>query len=307
MPGKSEPVTYEPSTIDEPPPWLNCLAFHRAQLFAKKHVFVLVMMMHFSLLSGLSVPNLLGPLVHTGMSDTPSKALKRYMATFAYVMTWYFSDMWGNPEGEGRKSIKQVRGMHRNAASSMNTQDDQRLYFSQYDMGLVQCGFMGAMMLSREQFGIKCSTSEIQDFLHFWRCIGYMLGVKDKYNICVVDNDGNPDYNGTYDICTDIQDKILLPNLRHPPKDFDHMADAYTAGMTKLFPVTLMTKESHLHFMTVKLGENFQYVLGLWDRFLVFLLHLTVFLIEYCPGFETLMNMLVMWAVTHQVKVKVEI
>ena len=53
------------------------------------------------------------PLVYTEQSDTPEKALKRYLATFEHVHSWFTGNVW---DAEGKSSayvsVKRVRGMH---------------------------------------------------------------------------------------------------------------------------------------------------------------------------------------------------
>ncbi len=51
--------------------------------------------------------------MYTEQSDTPEKALKRYLATFEHVHSWFTGNVW---DAEGKSpahvSVKRVRGMH---------------------------------------------------------------------------------------------------------------------------------------------------------------------------------------------------
>lgn len=99
------------------------------------------------------------------------------------------------------------------------------VYLSQYDMGLVQCGFMGAIILYPDKIGIHCSTYDLDDYVYFWRWIGYLLGIDDKYNIC------NGGYEQAYEICHAINQKVLVPSLYNPPVQFYPMTRAFVDGM----------------------------------------------------------------------------
>ena len=52
---------------------------------------------------------------------------------------------------------------------------------TQADMALTQFGFIGFTLLSGDQLGIKATDEELNGLVHFWRVIGYMLGMQDKY------------------------------------------------------------------------------------------------------------------------------
>ena len=53
------------------------------------NLFSLVLAWHCSLVLGFNLPGLLAPLVYTHESDTPKKALARYLATFRHLATWH--------------------------------------------------------------------------------------------------------------------------------------------------------------------------------------------------------------------------
>lgn len=48
-------------------------------------------------------------------------------------------------------------------------------------MAITQFGFIGFTLLSAEELGIKATEEEFDSLVHFWRVIGYMLGMQDKY------------------------------------------------------------------------------------------------------------------------------
>ena len=104
---------------DELPPWYDDAKFKRGQAFFKRHIAALGLAMHCSLVSGFSIINLLEPLVYTQKSDTPDKAFKRYVLTFYHIYQWMMGDLW-DERSKAYRSMRIVRGMHRNVARSMN-------------------------------------------------------------------------------------------------------------------------------------------------------------------------------------------
>ena len=56
-------------------------------------------------------------------------------------------------------------------------------------MSGTQFAFMGLPLLYPEKFGMAgASDGELEGFVHFWRCIGWMLGLDDRFNFCQLDN-----------------------------------------------------------------------------------------------------------------------
>lgn len=52
---------------------------------------------------------------------------------------------------------------------------------SQAEMGLTQFAFFALVILFPRQFGIhEYSDSDLDDFCHVWRGLGYLLGVRDE-------------------------------------------------------------------------------------------------------------------------------
>ena len=264
------------------PPWMDHDRFARGQKFFRDHTMPILLALYCSLTTGLSVSNLLDPLIFTQQSDTPMKALQRYVHTFLHVALWHTGNVWDSKD-RAHKSVQNVRKMHSHVAKKMQGKCAGRLYVSQYDMALVQCGFMGAVSMYPQGFGICCTTENLEDYIFFWRGIGYLLGIKDKYNVC------SGDYKQTFTICKEIELKLLLPSLKNPPVEFERMADAYIEGTNMRRRVFRLTKEAVIAFTLDVMGHPRE-TLGYGDTLRVWWLKLIVFLIRWCPGFEQLNN-----------------
>jgi len=156
-------------------------------------------------------------------------------------------------------------------------------------MALVQAGFMAAVVMYPLYAGVKCTVNELEDYIFFWRRIGYLLGISDEYNVCC----GN--YAETYAICKEIEVEVMLRGLRQPPEQFALMADAYTEGI-KAISVPMLSKESIISFSVQGMGHSMPgWVELTWlDWFSVQVLELQIAMIRWFPGYETLFNHLTM-------------
>ena len=253
MQDKTEPITLDflksgsdldgdcGSSPSIKPSWLNQQKFHRGQEFFERNAIGIGVSMHFSLVSGFVISNLLDPLVFTNQSDTPKKALRRYLSTANHIFLWCTDrEIWDSAQSPGFESTQKVRKMHRSVAKAMNKQLGDKEYVSQYDMGLVQSGFMGAVVMYPSQFGVKCTESDLEDYIHLWRGLGYLLGIDDRYNIC------SGSFHDTKNIVKEIEQKLLVPALLDRPEHFDLMSNAYVDGLNQEFLFPLTTREQML-------------------------------------------------------------
>ena len=74
--------------------------------------------------------------------------------------------------------------MHNTVMRAMHNAYSNKVNFSQYDMALVQSGFFGGIILHPDAFGVHCTDADLDDYVHFWRGIGYLLGIDDRFNLC---------------------------------------------------------------------------------------------------------------------------
>lgn len=57
---------------------------------------------------------------------------------------------------------------------------------SQTAMAMTKFGFMGYALVRPHLLGIKHDNDEDREaFVHLWAVIGYMLGIKDEFNMCL--------------------------------------------------------------------------------------------------------------------------
>lgn len=279
-------ASYFSTNIPETPP-MDCDVdkLKRGQLFFQKNIYSCIFAMLSSLVCGLSVTNLLQPLVYTDQSGTTETSLRRYIDTVVHVINWHISDLW-KQNSPACRSLNQVRQMHNKVAEKMTRDlNEKKTYFSQYDMSLVQCGFVGAIVLHPDQFAI-CSD-ELDDYIYLWRFIGKYLGISDQNNICF------HGYRQTFSICKEIEDNVLLPALRNPPKDFSFMAKAFTDGLNRLTFVRLYSPEAVVNFVYDATKQKRQRQ-SIMDELRIMFFKFSMTLMVYMPGFQSASNKLIM-------------
>lgn len=72
-----------------------------------------------------------------------------------------------------------VSGLHC-AASRVSDKSGLGLRVTQKDMALTQFGFVGMLLIRKKELGIVGTIEDEEAIVHFWRTIGYMLGIQNK-------------------------------------------------------------------------------------------------------------------------------
>ncbi|CAL4246706.1 unnamed protein product [Meganyctiphanes norvegica] len=213
-------------------------------------------------------------LIYTRRSDTPMKALKRYVSTIMHIIRWEEGDVW-DPNDQAYKDLQSVRSMHSKASGLVNSQkaydkvanvpvsdkkyvnsscpmnshirDDLRkqkhklspleneqtppFYISQWDMSFTQYAFFGIITAHPKEVGVHYGTDEeFEALIHFWRGIGYLLGVEDKYNFC------NGSLAEVRKLCLEFERLIILPHLTSVEWKFEHMSRSLIEGINMMVP-----------------------------------------------------------------------
>ncbi|CAH1976286.1 unnamed protein product [Acanthoscelides obtectus] len=197
------------------PAYYDEALFRRGQQFFYYHISG----MFFNKLSGLlvvmGVPSILKILMATNMSSSDKTAYRRYMATILHMLQWYDEDF--KPGTEAWNSLLQVRRMH-NAASKKCAKKLNRI--TQAEMALTQFGFCGFALVRSKKVGIHSGTEEDwAAFLHFWRVIGWMLGIEDRFNLW------QGSAQKTRDVCNLLINRVYRPSV--------HQLDANFVKMTR--------------------------------------------------------------------------
>lgn len=97
---------------------------------------------------------------------------------------------------------------------------------SQTAMAFTQFAFVGLTVTYPKSFGIHHATDEdLEAFIHLWRGLGFLLGIKDKYNFC----NGNLDTVRTR--TKDFIDVVIKPAMRDVTAEWEYMTRCLVDGV----------------------------------------------------------------------------
>lgn len=99
-------------------------------------------------------------------------------------------------------------------------------FINQRDMAITQNSFMGYVVAYYRAFGLPYDPESMFALCHFWRVVGYMLGIEDRFNLC------NGDLTTVTSRSEAIFRHILVPGMLNAPQDFDQMTEAYFNGLS---------------------------------------------------------------------------
>lgn len=109
--------------------------------------------------------------------------------------------------------------------SSKYAEKHQSGFISQCDMALTQFGFMGYIVLKPDKLGIQLSNKDLEAFVHFWRVIGHLIGIQEKFNLCT------GSYRTTRKRLERILEDVYQPYLEDTSTDFMIMSKALIEGL----------------------------------------------------------------------------
>ncbi|XP_022647334.1 uncharacterized protein LOC111272475 isoform X2 [Varroa jacobsoni] len=140
-----------------------------------------------SLVLGMSSEVPYKVLLHNGQHFTLRALACRYVSTTKQVLSWYRTDVF-DPSSEGHQSVKRVRKMHLAANRYMErleTRPNGERWISQYWMACTQSSFIRLMVMYPRKVGLgHLKEKDFEGIVHYWRCIGYLMGISDEYNTC---------------------------------------------------------------------------------------------------------------------------
>ncbi|XP_063704779.1 uncharacterized protein LOC134834143 isoform X2 [Culicoides brevitarsis] len=242
------PVDDSPDYVLELPPFYDEQKFQRAQKMYATNRFACFTSMLVGLLGLLAVPSIFNVLVATKNSSNALRAYRRYMATIFHTVNWFRYDL--KPSTECWKSLAKVRKIH--FYSSTKTEKMGIGIISQKDMAFTQFAFMGFFVLKRRELGLIYDEYDLDAFCHFWRVLGYMLGIKDEYNIC------KETFRETEDRLEAIRSQIYRPYIQKCTQDFITMTKDLIEGFWCFNP--MLDYDSFMYFVKYLTGiEEYSY------------------------------------------------
>ncbi|XP_047486721.1 LOW QUALITY PROTEIN: uncharacterized protein LOC125037576 [Penaeus chinensis] len=319
----------------EPPDWLDRRLFNRGRQFYGRFLFCIFFSDLLALLMMFTVSRILRPLIYTGRSDTPQRALRRYVSTILHVVTWYRGDVW-DPQDPAHRDILSVRAIHDKSARVLNSStdhekvstvdvrarghDEPRCPFqprhkarpappgregprpgdarrptavhSQWDMLITQYSFLGVLVAHPRSMGAWWASEEdLAGLIHFWRGIGWLLGVEDKYNFC------NGSLADTRVLCLEMERHLIVPGFAAADWSHEHMATSLVTGINHMVPC--LSYPAMLRFLADTLGvhlPSFVRQMSLRHTFQYWLMRFVFHVLFLIPGVLFLFNELLLLA-----------
>jgi len=259
------------------PEWINWEKYKKGKEFFERYSCAILLSNFISLMLIYMSPMHMYPMRVTGQVDSPEKSARRYLFTAVHVKRWYQGDIF-NPQDRAHASLVQVRRMHSHIMSKVNTPGGKKVYLSQCDMAFTQALFMGLVTMYPEKMGVPYYTkTDLEGFIHFWRVIGYMLNIDDKYNIC------SNGYDGAIQSGHVLIDNFARKMMRNLPEEFDESSQIFIQGFQQRS--RRVNRNSILKFLYYVLGEQFPFKMSLSEWMGYFFLR---FLLRYGMRFQYL-------------------
>lgn len=320
------------------PEWLDRDLFNKGRQFYKDWLFSLFFSDLLSLLCMFSVSRILRVLIYTRRSDTPMRALKRYVSTIMHIITWEEGDVW-DANDTAYKDLQSVRSMHSKASTLVNSTKDYEkvanvpvsdkkyvnsscpmnseirndllnqtykhspleneqtpaFYISQWDMAFTQYAFFGLITAHPREMGVHYATDdEFKALVHFWRGIGYLLGIEDRYNFC------NGSLKEVRKLCLETEQLIILPHLSTVEWKYEHMSRSLMEGINLMVPH--LAFPAMFRYVAETLGEKMPHVINhmsFYNTIQYWLMRFTFSVIFLIPGIIRLFNNILLLALDY--------
>lgn len=124
----------------------------------------------------------------------------------------------------------------------------------------------------------------MEDFVYFWRWVGFFLGIDDDNNICIYGLDD------VYWICKEVENEIVYFVFFNLLKYFYFMVKVFIDGFCFLFFCRVYILEFVIGFLLDMVNKKRCYDLSFFDICCVLYLKLFVFFLKYCFWFRRFVN-----------------
>ncbi|XP_068623654.1 uncharacterized protein [Battus philenor] len=210
------------------PKWFDEDLFNRSRTFFFRFIYGLTTVPSHGLIIVFSVPSILKILVNSQRTSSKYTAYRRYVSTLMHMLSWFKYEL--KPGSVSWKSLEAVRTRHLRASRSAQMQNVGTV--SQRDLALTQFGFIGFAVLMPDRFGVRqVSEGDWEAYNHFWKVIGHMIGIEDRYNLC------RNNIEETRKVCQYVLDRVFTPCLENVPEYFEHMCRVMMDGLWAVNPV----------------------------------------------------------------------
>ncbi|XP_029167043.1 LOW QUALITY PROTEIN: uncharacterized protein LOC114937647 [Nylanderia fulva] len=204
------------------PDWFNEKLFKEAQHFYNQNTMAMAVSSIMGLFAILAIPDILKVLIFTKKSNIPHIAFNRYIETLLHIHNLYTCDP-NDPDSNWYKTVNVITRKHQISSERSKKACVGGIY--QKDMALTQFAFLGYVFIAPKSIGLLNKPEEDEALNHFWRVVGYMLGIPDRLNIC------RKTAVETHELCQKISSDILVNYLNEAPPDFYHIVSIISNGL----------------------------------------------------------------------------
>uniref|UniRef100_T1KTV6 Uncharacterized protein n=2 Tax=Tetranychus urticae TaxID=32264 RepID=T1KTV6_TETUR len=172
----------------------------------------------------------------------------RILSTVNHVDSWYQD----NPFEKGSKANKSLsrvrRACHLQVSKLMNEKyplkDD--LWLSQFDMTMTQWSLIGPVAIRPKQCGFYSTTrEEFEEYIYFWRVIGYCMGIEDRFNCCLTNYEESVQF---MEICFDRGYKPYLDQPNSVVQAAMRLTEGVFLGLNISVPKFIMSYEGFMKY-----------------------------------------------------------
>ncbi|XP_056640076.1 uncharacterized protein LOC130447334 isoform X1 [Diorhabda sublineata] len=187
------------------PPYYNQILYKRGQELYKKYMYSMDLIHAFGVLVLYSIPTALNvALSATGSSFKLYETHIRQLRTNLNIQSFYYSDL--RPNSNAWKTLKKIKMKHNKVSKGSSNKSLNPL--TQLDMAVAQFAFFGLGSIRAEFVGLQAVSEEDWKGLHhYWRVMGYLLGIEERFNIC------SPPLDTSKKIAEYLVQKLILPEM----------------------------------------------------------------------------------------------
>ena len=190
--GKAAQLLADVMTV---PPWVDWSQIARGQeVFCRHLPAASIVLFNVSLVAGFSAPKITKVLEQSGyLVGAPHRVMKRLFDTGRLLIDSCCEEGALHPGGVGWRSAVRVRALHarvrrRLLRSTTFDVSTNGVPINQEDMAATLLAFSYNVLVGLELLrGEPLPPAEQEAYLHMWRYIGHLLGVRDGCNPCARD------------------------------------------------------------------------------------------------------------------------
>ena len=164
--------------------------------------------------------------LHKSLGNSMNTTNKKEIDNISSIKCGYIP-----PECPFHKVMNYDLRSRKNASLDLDMNAQNSLYISQWDMAFTQYAFTGIIVTHPKQVGgWNIIDDDLRAYIHFWRGIGWLLGIEDRFNFC------NGSLEDVKSLCYEVENTILIPQLASSSWDYEHMSSCAIDGIAMMVP-----------------------------------------------------------------------